>query len=223
MEQKHLLVISLTVFMILGCNFSEAARETSPISTPSTQGVNSNTNKTVTFNTDENKNAAIEKKLELPLQQANAVCSDPKKPCQRKDKHFENWELSFKMPAKLQPNKPYKSAPFYALILKDYAADEDCDGGEYVEAIEAERKEEQANQPIRKVFASYQCPDMAAVDYDFAGKWTKDKESRAIGHFLAIYAGNTKAEADELLNSMKSNYPEAVVKQMTASYEMLQE
>ena len=44
--------------------------------------------------------------------------------------------MSFKMPARLKANTPYKSAPFYAVILKTYEMDVDCDGGEYIEAAE---------------------------------------------------------------------------------------
>ena len=127
------------------------------------------------------------------------------------------------MPAKLQPNKSYKSAAFYAVILKTYEMSDDCDGGEYIEAVEAERKELQVNHAERKVFAGFQCPNMAAVDYDFEGKWSEDKESVVISNFLAIYAGATKTEAENLLNALKAEYPEAAIKQMTVSYEKIEQ
>jgi hypothetical protein len=156
-----------------------------------------------------------------PAATANAVCPDPAKPCHHKEKNFDDWELSFKMPAKLPPNKPVKSAPFYAVILKTYPMGDDCDGGEYIEAVEAERKREQANQLDRKVFAAYQCPNMAAVGYEFAGRWDAKKENVLIGNFLAIYAGASKAEGEEALSFFRNSYPQAQLKQMTAVYELM--
>ena len=166
-------------------------------------------------------NGAAPEATPKPAATANAVCADPAKPCHHKEKNFDDWELSFKMPAKLPPNKPVKSAPFYAVILKTYPMGDDCDGGEYIEAVEAERKREQANQLDRKVFAAYQCPNMGAVGYEFAGKWDAKKEYVIIGNFLAIYAGTTKAEGDEALGFYKNSYPHAQLKQMTAVYELM--
>jgi hypothetical protein len=154
-------------------------------------------------------------------QVANAVCPDPAKPCHHKNKKFDDWELSFKLPAKLVPNKTYSSAPFYALILKEYGYVEDCDGSEFVIAEEEERKALQRTQPTRKVFVDYQCPNMAAVGYDFEGR--ADSEKVLISNFLAIYAGQTKAEANALLAELKGKYPKAVIKRMTANYEDMQQ
>lgn len=156
-----------------------------------------------------------------PTARANDVCPDPAKPCNHKDKQFDEWELPFKMPARLQANKTNSSAPFYAIILKSYALEDDCDGGEYIEAGEAERKQLQREYPDRKVFASYECPNMAAVSYDFPGKWDAKKEMALITNFLAIYAGKTKEEAEELLGKLRAKYPDAQLKQMTANYEWI--
>lgn len=152
---------------------------------------------------------------------ANAVCPSPDKPCHHKDKHFDDWEISFRMPARLQPNKTYNSAPFYAVLLKTYESDDDCDGGEYVESIEAERKREQARQIGRKVFALYGCPNMGAVGYDFDGMWDAKHENALISNFLAVYAGESKPEAEETLKDLKTEYPQAVLKQMTANFEII--
>jgi len=154
-------------------------------------------------------------------QTANAVCSDPSKPCHHKEKRFDDWELSFKMPVKLTPSKAHRSAPFYAVILKTYPMGEDCDGGDFIEAAEADRKREQANQLDRKVFASYECPNMGAVGYDFDGRWDSKKETVILSNFIAIYAGTSKAEGEEALRFMKSEYPQAQLKQMTAMYELM--
>lgn len=156
-----------------------------------------------------------------PVSRANDICPDPAKPCHHKDKHFDDWELSFKMPAKLQANKTNSSASFYGIILKTYSLEDDCDGGEYIEAVEAERKELQREFPERKVFASYECPNMGAVGYDFPGKWDAKKEMALITNFLAIYAGKTKDEAEELLGKIRAKYPDAQLKQMTATYEWI--
>ena len=156
-------------------------------------------------------------------QPANAVCPDPAKPCHHKEKRFDDWELSFKMPAKLPPNKTVKSAPFYAVILKTYPMGEDCDGGEFIEAAEADRKREQANQLQRKVFASYECPNMGAVNYDFLGRWREDGETIQVGNFIALYAGTTRTEGEQALRLIKNEYPKAQLKQMTAMYEMIEQ
>ena len=154
-------------------------------------------------------------------QATNAVCPDPKRPCHNKNKKFDVWELSFQMPARIRQNKTYTSAPFYAVMLEVYKLDEDCDGGEYIEAVETERKQLQAEHPARKVFASYSCPNLGGVGYDFAGKWDKTKDTVLIDNFLAIYAGPTKGDADALLPALKAKYPKAAIKRMTASYEWL--
>jgi hypothetical protein len=154
---------------------------------------------------------------------ANAVCPDPEKPCQHREKTFDEWELSFKMPARLKANTPYSSAPFYAVILKTYPMEEECDGGEYIERVETDRRREQRNQLERKVFASYQCPNMASVGYDFDGRKDASGENVALGVFIALYAGESRAEAEETLRFMKSEYPQAQLKQMTAYYEKIEQ
>lgn len=166
--------------------------------------------------------AALAQGVPLPTPTAaSTVCSDPAVKCDHKQKHFDDWELPFKIPAKLAANKPYRSSPFYAVMLKTFEIEDDCDGGEFVIAVEKERKKLQKNEPGRKVFASYQCPNMGAVDYDFEGKMDAAKENVLIGNFIAIYAGTTRAEAEEMLAPLKKSYPNAVIKKMTASFEVI--
>ena len=153
---------------------------------------------------------------------ANATCPDPKNPCHHKDKTFDDWELSFHLPSRIKPNTTYKSAPFYAVILKEYKdlnEDSECDGGEYTESIERERKRIQSSHPTRKVFADQNCPNMSAVGYDFPGR--SDGENVLISNFIAIYAGDTEDEANALLAELRSSFPQAVVKRMTVNYEQI--
>jgi hypothetical protein len=210
--KKQFLTISLVLLFVLGCKLgSTTAQNTGFGEKPENRAENLTPS-----------NAAPEATPKR-AQAANAVCPDPAKPCHHNQKNFDDWELSFKMPAKLPPNKPVKSEPFYAVILKTYPMGDDCDGGEYIEAVEAERKREQAMQLERKVFAAYQCPNMGAVDYEFAGKWDAKKENVLIGNFIAIYAGKTKAEGEEALGFYKNSYPQAQLKLMTASYELIEQ
>lgn len=62
---------------------------------------------------------------------------------------------------------------------------------------------------------------MGAVNYEFDGKWDAKKDNLLVGNFLAIYAGDTKNEADQLLKKLSSKYPDAMVKRMTAGYEII--
>ena len=147
----------------------------------------------------------------------NAVCPDPKEPCHHKEKRFDDWELSFRMPSKLSANRTYSSAPFYAVILETYEFP-DCDGGEVSLDIEKKRKEVQRLYPQRKVFASYECPNMAGVIYEFDGKWDEKRVELVVGDFLAIYAGESRDDALSLLNELQPQFPGAVVKQMAATF-----
>lgn len=207
--KERLLALSLVLLIALGCKFGSTTAQNGP-------AAEKPISETAVAEPESTPKLAA-------AQTANAVCPDPAKPCHHKQKRFDDWELSFKMPAKLPPNKAVKSAPFYAVILKTYPMGEDCDGGEFIARGEADRKREQANQLTRKVFASYECPNMGAVNYDFPGRFDREKESIVIGNFIAIYAGTTKAEGEEALKLLKSEYPQAQLKQMTAVYELIEQ
>jgi hypothetical protein len=162
------------------------------------------------------------KKTAAKIAPPNAVCSDPAKPCKHRGKEFADWELSFKLPAKIVANKTYSSAPFYAVLLKTYEL-EDCDGGEYMEAVEAERKKLQNLQLERKVFAYYSCPNMDAVGYEFEGLWDKNRENILIPNFIAVYAGETKEDAEQLRRQMLEDFPQAKIKKMSANWERIEQ
>jgi hypothetical protein len=222
MRQKYLFVFAITVFFMSGCKSPEISINNTAATNNSTQPANnSNSPQNTPFKSNENASNSANDQKTPPAQPVNEVCPNPGKPCNHKDKEFADWELSFKMPVKLQPNKSYKSAPFYAIILKRYEESEDCDGNEFIEAAERDRKDEQAKQPERKVFASYGCPNTDAVVYDFEGRTDAKKDNVLIDDFIAIYAGETKEAGEALLQSMKSKYPKATLKQMTAIYEVM--
>jgi hypothetical protein len=148
----------------------------------------------------------------------NTVCPDPQKPCKTKDKEFGVWELSFRLPAKIKPNTNYKSAPFFAIILKKY--DGGCDDLDVNPKIEPERLKIQKFYPARKVFASYDCANLDATGYEFAGRTNKNGDA-VYNEYVAVYAGETQEEADQLLDEIKTKFPKAVVKKMTANWELI--
>ncbi len=209
--KQRLFTLSLLLLVALGCKLGSTTAQNGPAAENSGAEINPVTT------------TAEPEATPKPAPQANAVCPDPAKPCHHKQKHFDDWELSFKMPAKLPVNTAIKSAPFYAVIMKTFPMGEDCDGGEFIEAAEADRKREQAAQPGRKAFASYECPNMGAVNYDFPGRFDAKNENIVIGNFIAIYAGTTKAEGEIQLRSLSSKYPQAQLKQMTALYELIEQ
>lgn len=150
-----------------------------------------------------------------PQKPSNAVCPDPKKPCRNKNKEFGEWELSFGLPAKIKPNTNYKSAPFQAIILKTYT--EGCGDLDVNPKVEPERVKIQKSYPTRKVFAEYSCANMDATTYEFAGK------SNKVTDFIAVYAGETAEEANQLLEEVKTKFPGAVVKRMTANWQLIEQ
>ncbi|PYS72159.1 MAG: hypothetical protein DMF69_08365 [Acidobacteria bacterium] len=148
------------------------------------------------------------------------VCPDPKSPCKTPAKSFAPYELSFRLPSKLTRGKTYESLPFYAVILKTYT-EESCDADDHTASIERERLKIQTEYPYNKVFASYSCPNLDAVDYSFPGKLDSTGERVLIMTFIAVYAGKTQAQANEFLGYVRTVYPKASLKQMKASYEIL--
>ena len=83
--------------------------------------------------------------------------------------------------------------------------------GEFSTAIETERKAEQKLFTTQKVFASYQCPDMGAVEY-FSGNKNLNET------FMAVYGGTSQAEAQGVLEKARPRYPQATLKRMQAVY-----
>jgi hypothetical protein len=137
---------------------------------------------------------------------SNAVCGDPSKPCRHKQKGFDDWELSFQMPARLAANKTYSSAAFYAVIVKKY--DEGCDELDVNPLVEPERIKLQKRFPANKVFAEYSCPNMSAVNYDFKGKMDEAGERFLYMDYIAVYAGESIEEARRLRDELLEEFPQ---------------
>jgi hypothetical protein len=147
------------------------------------------------------------------------VCPNPAAPCKSKHREFYPYDLSFTLPTKIKPNIDYKSAPFFAVILKEnikVSETEECDGGEYHKRVEADRKKIQTSFPDKKVFASYQCPDMGALSYTVNGQPLNI-------NFIALYAGETQAEADLTLLLAKSKFPKATLKKMQVIFNRIEQ
>jgi hypothetical protein len=148
------------------------------------------------------------------------VCPDPKSPCDSASRTFAHYELSFRLPTKLRKGKTYTSTPFYAALLRTYD-DEACDADDHTAGIERERLRIQTGYPTRKVFAQYSCPNLDAIDYSFPGKQDATGETVLIMTFIAVYAGQTPTEANEFLTYVRTIFPQASLKRMTASYEII--
>jgi hypothetical protein len=149
-----------------------------------------------------------------------AVCPDPSAPCDSRARKFAAFELPFRLPATLRRGMTYKSAPFYAAIVKTYA-EEACDADDHTVSIEQERLQIQKDYPTKKVFGYYSCPNMDAVDYDFPGKLDPSGERVLLTTYLAVYAGATELEAETFLAELKKRFPDAMLKRMTAAYEVI--
>jgi hypothetical protein len=147
------------------------------------------------------------------------VCPDPKTPCHSRTRRFAAYELPFRLPVSLKPKQEYKSEPFYGVIIKTYES-EDCDADDHTASIERERIAVQKTYPRRKVFASYSCPNMDALSYDFPGLMDASRERVLINTFIAVYAGRTSQEAEEFLVYLQTIYPQAMLKGMTVSYSL---
>lgn len=156
-----------------------------------------------------------------PKKPSNAVCPDPEKPCHHREREFADWELPFNLPARIVANKTYSSAQFYAVIIRKF--DDACaDEMDFDSEVEAERLRIQRAYPERKVFAEYSCPNMDAVHYDFPGKRDASGERVLFMDYIAIYAGETEEEANQILKEAREDFSQAILKKMTANYERLE-
>lgn len=222
---KNLLFILITIaaFGTTACLPLNFALESSRVAANENRNNPANENASLIAETlpAENKTKPAPTPKATPKKLSNAVCGDPQKPCHHADREFADWELPFKLPAKIVANKTYSSASFYAVIIRKY--DEACgDEMDYDSQIEAERVRIQKAYPERKVFAEYSCPNMDAVHYEFAGKRDASGERDLFMDYIAIYAGETEEEANQILKEAREDFAQAALKKMTANYTLLE-
>lgn len=128
------------------------------------------------------------------------VCGNPQLQCKTSFK-FQTNDFPFKVTGELEWFGTYKSKEFYAVILQSRKAVPDPDGlagakqcsGHFTES---ERRKAQSLFPNNKVFASQFGCDHFQIEY------TNVKTDY---NFLAVYAGETQKEADELLEKVKAS------------------
>jgi hypothetical protein len=129
-----------------------------------------------------------------------AVCGDPTVAC-KTSAQFETYDLPFRLPPRAVI---WESEQFYAIILKSVAT-KDCE--KFV--AEAERQQTQQLFPHNKVFTS-RCPEAGFVYY------TNVKPDV---HFMAVYAGRTRAAAAFLAQvKATGKFPAANLRQMSIGF-----
>lgn len=143
------------------------------------------------------------------IQTNGRVCHNPSSPCSG----FEEHDLSFRLPKNIQWQSNYYSVSFYAVILKSKRAVYDespmiearCERGFIPKS---EREKAQALFPENKVFASH------LGCYSLNNIWYTNADSKY--NFLAVYAGETKVEAERFLVQVKNTrqYPDANIRMM---------
>jgi hypothetical protein len=136
-------------------------------------------------------------------QTSGTVCSSPVAQC-NSSYSFKSYQLPFEIKEKLVFGKTYKSAPFYAVVLKSVRTNNTA---ECAFITEQQRLEAQTLLAGRKVFASrFSCSEelivYTNVNQDF--------------NFLAVYAGATMAEAKQILKKVNASraYPQAYIRRM---------
>ena len=132
-----------------------------------------------------------------------SVCGNPKLPC-RTSATFQPNDLPFRVP---ENSVIWDTELFYAVILKTLTSTEDnCD----VFVPESERLQTQALFPERKVFAN-RCYDIENLFYT-----NVDPKFR----IMAVYAGSTLAEANRVLEAVKSSgkFPGAYLRRMRTGF-----
>ncbi len=127
-------------------------------------------------------------------QTQSRVCSNPQLPCTASSHDFQPNELSYNTPTTLKKNTPYYSDFFWGIMLISrkailYEENTACRG--YF--TEQERLKIQKMFPNNKVFAS-RSGCRTEVSYS--------NTNRAY-EFIALFAGDTKAEAKEFLKEVK--------------------
>ncbi len=129
------------------------------------------------------------------------VCPDPAKPCAG----FKANDLSFPLPDDGKARAEARSAPFFAVILR---AAERC------KLTPGQAKEVQSLFPRNKVFYTrFECDDDPENNVSYTNSNPK------FG-FLAVYAGNERAAAEEFLEQVNALglFPGANLRRMQAVF-----
>ena len=131
----------------------------------------------------------------------NSVCGDPSVRC-KTSATFEPYALPFRLPKNAVI---YDTDLFYAVMLKSIrVAEDNCT----VFVPERERLAAQALFPDHKVFSS-RCVEPGDLSY------TNTNPNQ---RFMAVYAGMTLAEANQMLGAVKATgkFPGATIRRMRA-------
>jgi hypothetical protein len=132
---------------------------------------------------------ATAQRTRRPPPQKGTVCGDPTLPCKTGEMTFEPHDLPFRLPVRAVI---WESETFYAVILKSIKASEaDCQ----VFVPEDERLAAQALFPRNKVFTDRGCGEPGETFYT---------GTQSNAHFMAVYAGRTRAEANAMLARVKA-------------------
>jgi hypothetical protein len=132
-----------------------------------------------------------------------SICGNPTVAC-KTTATFQPNDLPFRVPAN---SVIFDTELFFAVILKSVpAGEDDCN----IFVPETERLETQALFPDRKVFTS-RCYDIENLFYT-----NIDPKHR----IMAVYAGNTLAEAKRVLDSVKAGgkFPGAYIRRMRTGF-----
>lgn len=138
--------------------------------------------------------------IALAVVAAGAVCPDPARPCPG----FRAHDISFARPADGLAKAEERSQPFFAVIV---VSARPCS------IAEAQRVRIQALFPARKVFSSrFECDG----DVENNVKYTNVAGNAA---FVAIHAGATRVEAQEVLAQAKAKgFAGANIRRMEAVF-----
>jgi hypothetical protein len=148
---------------------------------------------------------AVAQRARRPAPQKGTVCGDPTLPCRTGEVKFEPHDLPFRLPARAVI---WESETFYAVILKSIkASEDDCQ----LFVPEDERLAAQALFPRNKVFTDRGCSEPGETFYS---------GTQSSAHFMAVYAGRTRAEANAMLARVKATgkFPGANVRRMSIGF-----
>lgn len=139
------------------------------------------------------------------------VCGIASSPCNHVKWRFQANDLSFRLPTNLKWQTNYRSAHFYAIILKSQPAvvDSDVDSTNCSKGYfgEAERINVQKTFPANKVFASRNgCYGTTGIFYT---------NVNSVYEFIAVYAGETQQQANVLLQAVRNKgFADANIRRM---------